>query len=59
KIKELLSDDVDIKPMEERSARIGIRNVNRRLKMIYGGESHLVIEPDGQGNTISTIFVKK
>ncbi len=58
KIKELLTDDIDIKPMEERSTRIGIRNVNRRLKMIYGGESHLTIEPDGQGNTISTIFVK-
>ena len=58
KIKELLSDDVDIKPMEERSTRIGIRNVNRRLKMIYGGKSHLTIEPDGNGNTISTIFVK-
>ena len=59
KIRELLSDDVEIKPMEERSTRIGIRNVNRRLKMIYGGESHLTIEPDGNGNTISTIFVKK
>jgi sensor histidine kinase YesM len=60
KIHELLSDDVDvIKPMEERSTRIGIRNVNRRLKMIYGGESYLTIEPDGNGNTISTIFVKK
>ena len=58
KIKELLTDDMDIKPMEERSTRIGIRNVNRRLKMIYGGQSHLTIEPDGNGNTISTIFVK-
>jgi sensor histidine kinase YesM len=59
KIKQLLEDDVDIKPMEERSVRIGIRNVNRRLKMIYGSESRLVIEPDGKGNTISTIIVKK
>ena len=58
KIKELLTDEIDIKPMEERSTRIGIRNVNRRLKMIYGGGSHLTIEPDGNGNTISTIFVK-
>ncbi|WP_024865205.1 sensor histidine kinase [Butyrivibrio sp. FCS014] len=59
KIRELLSDDLEIKPMEERTTRIGIRNVNRRLKMIYGGDSHLTIEPDGKGNTISTIFVKK
>ncbi len=59
KIRQLLEDDVDIKPMEERSVRIGIRNVNRRLRMIYGSESRLVIEPDGKGNTISTIIVKK
>jgi sensor histidine kinase YesM len=58
KIKELLRDDVDIKPMEERSTRIGIRNVHRRLKILYGTESGLVIETDGNGNTISTIFVK-
>jgi sensor histidine kinase YesM len=59
KIRQLLTDDMDIKPLEERSVRIGIRNVNRRLKMIYGGESRLIIEPDGKGNTISTIIVKK
>lgn len=59
KIKELLKDDMDIRPMEERSTRIGIRNVHRRLKMLYGPESGLTIETDGNGNTISTIFVKK
>ncbi|WP_022769994.1 MULTISPECIES: sensor histidine kinase [unclassified Butyrivibrio] len=58
KIKELLTDDMDIKPLEERSTRIGIRNVHRRLKMLYGSESRLSIETDGNGNTISTIFVK-
>ncbi len=58
KIKELLRDDVDIRPMEERSTRIGIRNVQRRLKILYGAESGLTIETDGNGNTISTIFVK-
>lgn len=58
KIKELLTDDMDIKPMEERSTRIGIRNVHRRLRMLYGSESRLTIETDGNGNTISTIFVK-
>ena len=40
------------------SSRIGIRNVNRRLKMIYGDESGLIIEDDGSGHTVSTIFVK-
>ncbi len=58
KIKELLRDDMDIRPMEERSTRIGIRNVQRRLKILYGAESGLTIETDGNGNTISTIFVK-
>ena len=58
KIKELLTDDMDIKPLEDRSTRIGIRNVHRRLKMLYGSESRLTIETDGNGNTISTIFVK-
>ena len=58
KIRELLTDDMDIKPLEERSTRIGIRNVHRRLKMLYGAESGLTIETDGNGNTISTIFVK-
>ncbi len=59
KIKELLTDEMDIRPLEERSVRIGIRNVHRRLKMLYGSASGLTIEPDGNGNTISTIFVKK
>ena len=59
KISELLTDDMDIKPMEERATRIGIRNVQRRLKILFGPESGLSIEPDGNGNTISTIFVKK
>ena len=58
KIKELLTDDMDIRPLEERSVRIGIRNVHRRLRMLYGSESGLTIESDGKGNTISTIFVK-
>ena len=59
KITGLLTDDMDIKPLEERSTRIGIRNVHRRLRIIYGSESGLSIRSDGNGNTISTIFVKK
>lgn len=59
KIRNLLTDDMDIKPMEEKSTRIGIRNVHRRLRILFGAESGLSIEPDGSGNTISTIFVKK
>ncbi|MBR1670200.1 MAG: histidine kinase [Butyrivibrio sp.] len=58
KIADLLTDDMEIKPQEERATRIGIRNVHRRLKMIYGPGSGLTVQPDGKGNTISTIFVK-
>lgn len=58
KINELLSSVDWIDPTEERSTRIGIRNVHRRLKILYGENSGLTIEPDGNGNTKSTIFVK-
>lgn len=56
RIHELLSDaDTE----ETHALGIGIRNVNRRLKMLYGDESGLTITTDSQGNTISTILVKK
>lgn len=41
------------------ASHIGIRNVNRRLKLIYGNESRLTIAPDGTGHTVSTILIKK
>ena len=56
KIRILLSDD-DTELTH--ASHIGIRNVNRRLKMIYGEESGLTIGPDGHGNTRSAIFIKK
>ena len=57
KIDALLSDDpnADI----SHSSHIGIRNVNRRLGIIYGKDSGLTIASDGQGNTVSTILIKK
>lgn len=56
RIHELLSNS-EIE--ETHAVGIGIRNVNRRLKMLYGDESGLTITTDSQGNTISTILVKK
>ncbi|MBQ7370871.1 MAG: histidine kinase [Blautia sp.] len=38
---------------------IGIRNVHLRLRMIYGNESGLTIESDGNGMTVSTIRIKR
>ena len=59
KIHELLENGGEFDPLEERSVRIGIRNVNRRLRIFYGEESGLKITTDGKGNTVSTIIVKK
>ena len=56
KIRALLQETGD---EPEHAGQIGIRNVNRRLKMVYNESSGLTIEPDGHGNTRSTIFVKK
>ncbi|MBQ9329139.1 MAG: histidine kinase [Solobacterium sp.] len=56
KIKQLLSDEET--PLKHAS-HIGIRNVNKRLKMLYGEGSGLTIESDGKGTTVSTIIVKK
>lgn len=46
---------------EERADRhvsLGIRNVNRRIKIIYGKECGLTIESDACNHTISRIVVK-
>ena len=56
KIRALLSEDG---PDPEKASHIGIRNVNRRLKLIYGSGSGLTIVPDASGNTVSTILIKK
>ena len=52
-----LLEDTGTEPVS--ASQIGIRNVNKRLKMVYSEGSGLKIEPDGQGNTTSTIIVKK
>ncbi len=55
KIEQLLNDD-DTK--EARSLSIGIRNVNKRLKIICGPECGLTIKSNKENHTISTIIVK-
>ncbi|MCR5688547.1 MAG: histidine kinase [Lachnospiraceae bacterium] len=59
KIHELLDSSDEFEPLEERAVRIGIRNVNRRLRIFYGKDSGLSITTDGEGNTVSAIIVKK
>lgn len=55
KIEQLLGDD---NTKETHSLSLGIRNVNKRLKIIYGSECGLTIKSDKENNTISTIIVK-
>lgn len=43
---------------EEQHISLGIRNVNRRLKIIYGEECGLTIKSDRENRTVSRIVVK-
>lgn len=43
---------------EPRSVSLGIRNVNKRLKLLYGEDCGLTIKSDKEGCTVSTIIVK-
>lgn len=60
KIKALLEDGYEhgYEPGELGSASLGIRNVNRRIRIIYGGGFGLTIKNDGNGETVSRIAVR-
>lgn len=55
KIEKLLDMD---NTEETSSLSLGIRNVNKRLKIIYGPECGLTIKSDKENQTVSTIIVK-
>lgn len=55
KIRHLLSEDENTK--QEKHVSLGIRNVNRRLKIIYGDDCGLSIRSDEKNQTISTLIV--
>lgn len=63
RIEQLLSDqEVDTRKehgQKEHATSLGIRNVNRRLKIIYGQDCGLFITSSVHHHTISTIVVKK
>ena len=56
KIHRLLFEAVD--PKKERSLSLGIRNVNNRLKLIYGEQCGLTIE-NRENSTVSTIRINR
>jgi two-component system sensor histidine kinase YesM len=58
KIRILLSDEKPVENQQLDRMRIGIRNVNLRLKLLYGEESGLSIE-EREGTTVSTIRIRK
>ena len=55
KIEQLLSDDYDASA--ESSYNLGIRNVNQRLKIIYGENSGLSIKMNSKGHAVSKIVI--
>ena len=56
KIDRLLSPDVELS--NEKRVSLGIRNVDQRLKMIYGSDCGLFINENAEGYTVSTILLK-
>ncbi len=56
KIDRLLSSDMN--PDKETRVSLGIRNVDQRLKMIYGLDCGLFIDQNAEGYTVSTILLK-
>ena len=55
RIRRLLSDD----NVEDLHKNIGIRNVNLRLKMIYGEQSGLKIITEQNHTTVSEIVIQR
>ncbi len=55
-VERLLSDDFDEK--NDTSTSLGIRNVNKRLKIIYGKEYGLTIKQGDNDDTVSILLAK-
>lgn len=56
KIDKLLSPDVELD--KEKRVSLGIRNVDQRVKMIYGSDCGLFIRGSDEEHTVSTILLK-
>ena len=56
KIHKLLSEEPN--PQKEHRVSLGIRNVDQRLRMMYGPECGLFISNNKNNHTVSTILVK-
>ena len=56
KIHKLLKEGPN--PQKEHRVSLGIRNVDQRLRMMYGPECGLFISNNKNNHTVSTILVK-
>ncbi len=56
RIDRILSQDIELS--KEKRVSLGIRNVDQRLKMIYGADCGLFIESNEDDHTVSTILLK-
>ena len=56
RIDRILSQDIELS--KEKRVSLGIRNVDQRLKMIYGPDCGLFIEGNENDDTVSTILLK-
>lgn len=56
RIDRILSQDIEL--TKEKRVSLGIRNVDQRLKMIYGADCGLFIESNEDDHTVSTILLK-
>lgn len=58
KIHGILNEDIETMIQSGKRTSVGIRNVNQRLKILYGEGFGLTIEPDEEGNTRSRMLLK-
>lgn len=58
KIQEILTEDIEAMIQSGKRTSVGIRNVNQRLKILYGNGYGLSIGPDENGNTRSRMLLK-
>lgn len=56
RIDRILSQDIELS--KEKRVSLGIRNVDQRLKMIYGPDCGLFIDSNENDDTVSTILLK-
>lgn len=57
--KKKIEDLLNARSMEENARNIGIRNVNIRLKMLYGEQSGLIVSNPKKDLTVSEIIIEK